>query len=260
MTKWMECSKIAVVTGSAGIGLGTAQRLLSDGYGVILCGVDEADNNKARETTTNKPIEVMQLNVANEADVKALATRVTKEISGLDALVNCAGIQPYGTIETTTPADWRRVIDVNLTGYYHMSHFFYPLLKARETAAIVNIASVQGHMNQNNVMAYATSKGAIHAFTRAMAIDCAKDNVRVNSISPGSIRTPLLEFAAQELTPPDGDPEETLREFGAAHAIGRVGTVEEIGALVSFLVGPESGFCIGGDFSADGGLKAQLGV
>lgn len=260
MTNWKDCSKLAVVTGSAGIGLGVATRLLEEGFGVILCGVDPADNKTARERTAGKPIEVVQLDVSREEDVRAFAADIAERTSRLDALVNCAGIQPYGTIETTTPEAWRHVIDVNLSGYFYMAHFLYPLLKACETASIVNIASVQGHLNQNNVLAYATSKGAIHALTRAMAVDCASDRVRVNSISPGSIRTPLLEFAARELTPEGGDMEATLAEFGASHAAGRVGTVEEIGAMVAFLVGPESQFCIGGDFSVDGGLKAQLGV
>lgn len=260
MTSWTQKTKLAVVTGSAGIGLGVAERLLADGFGVLLCGVSPQDNAVARERTAGKAIEVLELDVSDEAAVGALGARLAKEIDGLDALVNCAGIQPYGTIETTSPADWSHVIGVNLTGYFLMAHFLYPLLKARETASIVNIASVQGHQNQNNVLGYATSKGAIHAFTRALAVDCARDKVRVNSVSPGSIRTPLLEFAARELTPPGGDPEETLRGFGAAHAAGRVGTTAEVAALVSFLVGPESLFCIGGDYSVDGGLRAQLGV
>ncbi|MEM7445323.1 MAG: SDR family oxidoreductase [Pseudomonadota bacterium] len=260
MTKWNDCEKLAVVTGSAGIGLGVAQRLLSDGFGVILCGNDPSDNAKAGRETEGHPIRIDELDVSNEGAVRDLAKGLTISVGGLDALVNCAGIQPYGTIETTEPEDWRRVLDVNLTGYFHMAHFLYPLLKARPTASIVNVASVQGHLNQNNVLAYATSKGAIRAMTRAMAVDCAKDGVRVNSISPGSIRTPLLEFAAQELTPTGGDPEETLKGFGASHAVGRVGTVAEIGALVSYLVGPESAFCIGGDFPIDGGLRAKLGV
>jgi meso-butanediol dehydrogenase/(S,S)-butanediol dehydrogenase/diacetyl reductase len=260
VTDWTQCDRLAVVTGSAGIGLGAAERLLADGFGVLLCGVSPADNAKARDRTEGMPIEVVELDVSNEVSVAALAENLSGRLVGLDALVNCAGIQPYGTVETTSPAEWSRTIGVNLTGYYLMAHFLYPLLKARATASIVNIASVQGHQNQKNVLAYATSKGAIHALTRAMAVDCARDNIRVNSISPGSIRTPLLEFAARELTPPGGDPEETLRRFGSAHAIGRIGTTAEIAAMVSFLVGAESGFCIGGDFPVDGGLKAQLGV
>jgi NAD(P)-dependent dehydrogenase (short-subunit alcohol dehydrogenase family) len=115
-------------------------------------------------------------------------------------------------------------------------------------------------MNQNNVLGYATSKGAIHALTRAMAVDCAKDGVRVNSVSPGSVRTPMLEFSARSLAPDGSNIEDTIAGFGRSHAIGRVGTVEEVAALVSFLVGQESGFCAGSDFSIDGGLRAKLGV
>ena len=256
---WKTQEKFAVVTGSAGIGLGVAQKLLTQGFGVVLCGIDETDNAKAAKATSGKPIKIVELDVSHEAAVEQFANELADDINGLDALVNCAGIQPYGNVETTTPAAWRNVIDINLTGYFHMTHFLYSLLKSRKTASIVNIASVQGYMNQRDVLGYATSKGAIHAFTRALAVDCAKDNVRVNSISPGSIRTPLLEFAARELTPPGGDTEATLLSFGEANSIGRVGTVGEIGALVAYLVGPDSGFCIGGDFLIDGGLKAKLG-
>jgi len=257
---WKEQEKIAVVTGTAGIGLGVAQRLLKDGFGVVLCGVDEADNAQAAKATSGTPTKIVLIDVSQEEAVNDLANALAADVGGVDALVNCAGIQPYGTVETTTPEIWRRVIDINLSGYFYMAHFLYPLLTSRPTASIVNIASVQGHLNQNNVLAYATSKGAIHAFTRAMAVDCARDGVRVNSVSPGSIRTPLLEYAARELTASGGNYEETLKDFGRAHSIGRIGTVEEVAALVSYLVGSESGFCIGGDFLIDGGLKARLGV
>jgi NAD(P)-dependent dehydrogenase (short-subunit alcohol dehydrogenase family) len=141
-----------------------------------------------------------------------------------------------------------------------MSHAFYPLMKKRGAGSIIHVSSVQGHANQRNVLGYATTKGAIHALTRAMAVDCAADNIRVNSISPGSIRTPLLEFSASQMTEPGGSIEETIKRFGAGHPIGRVGTVEEVADLVAFLAGPQSGFCTGGDFAIDGGLRAQLGV
>lgn len=192
--------------------------------------------------------------------VAAFAADLESKLDGLDALVNAAAIQPYGTVETTTPEDWQRVIDTNLTSCYLTSHYLYPLLKKRETTSIVHLASVQGHSNQRNVLAYATSKGAIHALTRAMAVDRARDGVRVNSVSPGSVRTPLLEFAARELTPEGGSIEDTLTGFGRSHPVGRVGTVEEVAALISYLVGPTSRFCTGADFLIDGGLRAQLGV
>ena len=177
-----------------------------------------------------------------------------------DALVNCAAIQPYGTVETTTPAEWNKVIGINLTGYYLMAHFLYPLLKQAGSASIVNFASVQGHMNQNNVLGYATSKGAIHALTRAMAVDCAKDGIRVNSISPGSIMSPMLEFSARSLTPEGGDWEETLAGFGRAHSAGRVGTIEEVARAGVLPRRPGVRASASAATSAiDGGLRAKLG-
>jgi meso-butanediol dehydrogenase/(S,S)-butanediol dehydrogenase/diacetyl reductase len=253
-------NRTAVITGTAGIALGVAKRLLRDGFSVVLCGNDLEQNELARFELTGQSAQVVAVDVSDAGAVEQFAIELKSRVDAIDALVNCAAIQPYGTIETTRPADWDKVIGTNLTGYYLMSHFLYPLLKARGNAAIVNFASVQGHMNQNNVLGYATSKGAIHALTRAMAVDCARDGVRVNSVSPGSIRTPLLEFAARSLNPDLGSIEDTIAGFGRSHAIGRVGTVEEVAALVSFLVGQESGFCVGGDFAIDGGLKAKLGV
>jgi len=252
--------KNAVVTGTSGIALGISKRLLKDGFAVTLCGNDPGQNAAAAKELAGQPAEIALVDVSDAAAVERFAADLAARIDGLDALVNCAAIQPYGTIETTTPADWEKTIGINLTGYFLVAHFLYPLLKKRGSASIVNFASVQGHMNQNNVLAYATSKGAIHALTRAMAVDCARDGVRVNSISPGSIRSPMLEFSARSLTPEGGDWEETLAGFGRAHVAGRVGTIEEVAGLVSYLVGPESGFSTGSDFAIDGGLRAKLGV
>ena len=110
------------------------------------------------------------------------------------------------------------------------------------------------------MLAYATSKGAQQSLTRAMAVDCAKDNIRVNSISPGSIRTPLLEFSAQQLASEHKSVEDMIGEFGQSHPIGRVGSPDEVAALICFLVGEKGGFCVGADYLIDGGLSAQLGV
>lgn len=256
----MTSTRTAVVTGTAGIALGIGRRLVADGFKVILCGYDREQNAAAQTALAGADVEIAELDVSDAERVEAFARELATRHRRLDALVNCAGIQTYGDIETTTPADWDKVIRINLTGYYLMAHFLYPLLKASGQASIVNIASVQGHLNQHNVLGYATSKGAIHAFTRALAVDCARHGVRVNSVSPGSIRTPLLEFSARSLTPPGGDVEATMAGFGKSHPIGRVGTIEEVAALVSYLVGPESGFCTGGDYPVDGGLRAFLNV
>jgi NAD(P)-dependent dehydrogenase (short-subunit alcohol dehydrogenase family) len=252
--------KVAVVTGSAGIGLGAAVRLATDGARVYLCSRGDTHNAAAAERCRGLPVEVVKLDVSDVKSVKGFAEQMQQREAGLDVLVNCAGIQPYGTIETTSPDEWYRTINNNLGSYYLMSHFLYPLMKGRGSASIIHVSSVQGHCNQRNVLAYATTKGAIHALTRAMAVDCAHDGVRVNSVSPGSIRTPMLEFAARELAPEGGSVEETIKSFGASHPIGRVGTVEEVAELIAYLAGERAGFCTGGDFPIDGGLAAQLGV
>lgn len=252
--------RVAVVTGSSGIGLGAAQKLAALGARVYVCGNNQGHNSDARAATVGQSIEILDVDVGDEGQVDGFVRSLAERITDVHVLVNAAAIQPYGTIETTTPDAWDAVMRINLKSCYLMSHKLYPWMKGRKDASIIHLASVQGHCNQRGVLAYATSKGAIHALTRAMAVDCARDGVRVNSISPGSIRTPLLEFAARSLTPPGGSMEETLRGFGESHPVGRVGTVEEVAELVAFLASGRSGFCTGGDYPIDGGLRAQLGV
>ena len=109
-------------------------------------------------------------------------------------------------------------------------------------------------------MAYVASKGAIHAMTRAMALDFAPDQIRVNSISPGSVRTPILEKAARTIDGPDADIEAVFARFGAAHPLGRIGEPEEVADLIAFLVSDKAKFITGSDYRIDGGLTAGIGV
>ncbi|MEM1285129.1 MAG: SDR family oxidoreductase [Pseudomonadota bacterium] len=251
--------KVALVTGSSGIGLGAALRLARGGARVFLCGNDEAHNQRAIAAAQGLDVALAHVDISNEADVRGWIAPIGEAEGRIDVLVNAAAIQTYGNITTTDSAHWDKVMAINLRSCFLTSHHAYPFLKAGG-GAIVHVSSVQGHGNQNSVLAYATTKGAIHAMTRAMAVDCAKDKVRVNSISPGSVRTPLLEFAAQQVVGAGNDIEPAIAEFGNAHPIGRVGTVEETSELIAFLCSEKSGFCTGGDYLVDGGLLAHLGV
>jgi len=251
--------KIALVTGSSGIGLGAALRLARGGAKVFLCGIDEAHNRAALEAAEGLPLSLEKVDVSDEAGVRDWITPIGAREGRIDILVNAAAIQTYGDITNTDVAHWDKVMAVNLRSCFLTSHYAYPFMKAGG-GSIIHVSSVQGHGNQFNVLAYATTKGAIHALTRAMAVDCAKDNVRVNSISPGSVRTPLLEFAAREVAGAGSDIEPVIAQFGAAHPIGRVGTVDETSELIAFLASARAGFCTGGDYRVDGGLSARLGV
>ena len=254
--------KTIAVTGSSGIGLEAALHCARLGATVYLAGIDPETNMQATAKAESQglSVDVTKVDVADEDSVTAWATKIGAQSNKLHALVNAAGIQTYGTVETTTAEAWDKTIAVNLRSCYLTSHAFYPLLKASKAAAIVHVSSVQGHANQNNVLAYATTKGAVHALTRAMAVDCAADGIRVNSVSPGSVRTPLLEYSATQLAVDGKTVEDMITQFGESHPVGRVGTTAEISALIAFLCSDAAAFITGADMLIDGGLKAQLGV
>ena len=254
--------KVAAVTGTSGIGLDAALHLARCGARVFLAGIDTDLNAAAAAMATAEglPVTVHHVDVADEGSVRDWSQHITAETDRLHALVNAAAIQSYGSVEDTSPQTWDRTIAVNLRSCYLTSHFLYPLMKAAGAASIVHVSSVQGHANQNNVLAYATTKGGIHALTRAMAVDCAKDGIRVNSISPGSVRTPLLEFSASELATDGKSIDDMIAEFGASHPVGRVGKPAETSAMIAYLCSDAAGFVTGGDMLIDGGLTAQLGV
>lgn len=252
--------KIALVTGSSGIGLASALRLAQGGGRVHLCGNDKTLNAKAMKASEGLNIFIHHVDVSEESEVSKVVGAAVDQDGGLDIVVNAAAIQTYGNVETTDSAHWDRVMNVNLRSCYLTSHYAVPYMKKRGGGAIVHLASVQGHANQYDVLAYATSKGAIHALTRAMAADCARDNIRVNSVSPGAIDTPLLEVSARRFLGKGQTLEEIIKEFGDAHPIGRVGKPEEVAELIAFLCCDKAGFCTAGDYLVDGGLKSIIGA
>lgn len=252
--------RCALVTGSSGMGLAAALRLAREGATVHLCGIDRAANAAAVSAADGLPVRVAEVDVASEVAVEGWIAGVMESAPGIDFLINAAGIQTYGDLETTTVAAWDRVMNVNLRAAFLTAHFAWPHMKGRGNGAIVHISSVQGHTNQYGVLGYATTKGAVHAMTRAMAVDCAKHGIRVNSISPGSIRTPLLEYGAAQLAKPGETMEDMIATFGRAHPVGRVGTVEEVAGMVVYLCSDAAAFVTGADFRIDGGLTAWIGV
>lgn len=246
-----------LVTGSSGMGLAAALRLAGEGARVHLCGVDEGRNAAAREAAGDLPVSVSRVDLTRDAEVEGWIAEAAAA-GPLHSLVNAAGIQTYGDLDTTGLADWDRVMAVNLRSFFVTAHFAWPHLKAAGCGAIVHVSSVQGFANQINVLGYATTKGAVHAMTRAMAVDCARHGVRVVSVSPGSIRTPLLEDGVRQIVGAGGDAEALIAEWGRAHPVGRVGTAEEVAALVAFLVSDEAAFITGADMRIDGGLTARI--
>lgn len=253
--------KVALVTGTTGIGRAIAKRLATGGAKVLACGVDPVGNEElSREAASlglNLVVEICD--VADANSVRSVVAKTVTHFGGVDIIVNAAAVIPYGSAVETNPADWNRCIAVNVGGIYLMAHFGIPEMKKRGGGAMVNLASIQGYACQPGVAAYATSKGAVHSLTRALALDHAADKIRVNSVSPGSIRTPMLALSAEHFSP--GEPiEEVFARFGAAHPLGRIGTPEEVAEVAAFLASERGAFCTGGDYLVDGGLLAGVGV
>ena len=253
--------RVALVTGTTGIGRAITIRFAEGGALVVACGIEtSANEDLARHAKKqNLPLQVQTCDVTDPTQVQSVIAKTATSFGGLDIIVNAAAIHPFGTVLQTDLATWNRCMMVNIGSVYLLAHFGIPEMKKRGGGSIINLASVQGHACQRGVAAYATSKGAIHSLTRALALDHAPDNIRVNSISPGSIRTPMLARSAANFSP-DLSTEETFARFAAAHPLGRIGTPEEVAELAAFLASDRAGFCTGGDYLVDGGLLAGIGV
>jgi meso-butanediol dehydrogenase / (S,S)-butanediol dehydrogenase / diacetyl reductase len=253
--------KAAFVTGTAGIARAVAIRLAHAGAIVTALGNRDEETHELNELAAAEglPVRAVSGDVSNQADVAA-AIREAGANGGLDFIVNSAAIHPYGDAVETDWETWRRCMEINVGGVFLTAHYGAPELRRRGGGAIINLASVQGYACQKRVSAYATSKGAIHALTRSLALDLAPDRIRVNSVSPGSVRTPMLALAARTFNGPAADVDEVFRRFGAAHPLGRIGEPEEIAELIAFLVSDRAAFCTGADFVIDGGLIAGIGV
>lgn len=254
-------NKVAIVTGTTGIGRAIAMRLASSGANVVVCGIDPAANRELQQTSNagHSALRVELCDVSVPQQIQAVVAKTVAELGGLDLIANSAAIHPFGTAVETDPETWNRCMAVNLSSVYLLAHFGIPEMKKRGGGSIVVVASVQGHACQRGVAAYAASKGALLSLTHALALDHAADRIRVNSISPGSIRTPMLERAAAHFSP-DLPIDAVVERFGAAHPLGRVGTAEEVAELAAFLLSERSSFCTGGDYLVDGGLLAGIGV
>jgi NAD(P)-dependent dehydrogenase (short-subunit alcohol dehydrogenase family) len=249
--------KVGVVTGAgAGIGAAVALALAGEGAAVAVVDRDSAAADQVAEQIRQSGGRAVAVpgSVTDAADAQRAAQVAAETFGGVDLLVNNAGVVIYGEVPEYAEQDWDTVVDTNLKGQFLMSKYAIPQMRQRGGGAIVNMASVQALLSQRQVAAYAASKGGVVALTKTLALDHARDKIRVNCVLPGSVRTPMLQHAA-ELEP--GDPEETIRTWGKIHPRGTVIEPEEIAAVVLFLLSADASAVTGAAYVADAGLSAQ---
>jgi NAD(P)-dependent dehydrogenase (short-subunit alcohol dehydrogenase family) len=254
--------KVAIVSGGArGIGRAAARKLAGEGASVVICSDREEQVEETVAALREEGLEVrgVRADVTSSADMKKLMDLAIETYGGVDVLVNSAGVQRYGTVVETEEEVWDEVLDVNLKGVYLASRYAIPEMRKRGGGAIVNLSSVQAFASQTGVAAYTASKGGINALTRAMALDHAGDNIRVNAVCPASVDTPMLRWSA-DLFKGDESVEETLGHWGRMHPLGRVARPEEVAEVIAFLASARASFITGGDYKVDGGMLAALGV
>lgn len=252
---WIK-DQVAIICGG-GSGIGRAIALEAAGHGARPVIVDINEKNGQETLDLVRQLDAEGIFVPTDVtDPTAIGKMVglAAELGPVKYLANSAGLQTYGTLDTTTEKLWDDTLDVNLKSMFLVSQQVLPKIRENGGGGIVNISSVQGLRCQKNVLAYATSKGAVIAMTRSMGLDHAAEGIYVNCICPGAIDTPLLRYGAAQ----HGELESVLQDWGAHHPIGRIGQPEEIARTVLFLWGPDSNFIVGQAIVADGGLGSII--
>ncbi len=244
--------KTALITGaSKGLGKAMALALAEAGARLALVSrnLEQLNDTAAAVRKLGAEAVVFQTDVTDEAQIKSLAKAVAGKLGRLQILINNAGINIRKPVTDFTLAEWRQVMDTNLTGVFLMCRAFVPQMKGQGYGRIINLTSIMSHVSIAGRSAYCASKTGLLGFTRALALELASEKITVNGISPGPFAT---EMNTQLMQNP-----ELNQQFISKIPLGRWGKVEEVGQLAVYLCSEDAGFVTGTDFLIDGGWTAQ---
>lgn len=248
--------KVAIVTGAAsqgGLGFATARALAREGAKVVLTDLNEAEVETRAQELRAAGAEALALrqDVTQEAGWDQVMARTCEAFGQLDILVNNAGIAVLKWMDAMTLADFERQISVNLTSVYLGCHAALRVMRAQgRGGAITNLSSVAGLVGVPGTSAYAASKGGVRLMTKSIALECARENIRCNSVHPGVIWTEMQKVAIR-------DNPEQYDILNAAIPMGRMGEPDDIANMILFLSSEEAKYITGAEFTVDGGLTAQ---
>ncbi len=243
--------KVALITGAgSGIGKATALLMAKEGAKVVVADINEEHGNEAVEEIKKAGGDAffVKADSSKAGDNEALVAATVKQYGGLDIAVNNAGIGgPLGLTGEYPLDGWQKVIDINLSGVFYGLRYQLPAMKEKG-GSIINVASILGMAGTRFSPAYVAAKHGVVGLTKAAALEYADKKIRVNSIGPGYIKTPLVMNALDE---------PTLNALVGLHPIGRLGESEEIAELILWLASPKSSFVTGAYYPVDGGYLAQ---
>lgn len=251
-------NKTAVVTGGAlGIGRATCKALASEGAVVAVTDIQDEDGKKVVEEITEAggTAEYWNLDVSSESEVKDVFSAIKDQFGSIDVLVNNAGIS--GTNKPTheiSVEEWEKVMDVNIKGVFLCTKYALSAMREAGGGSIINLSSIYGIISAPDLPAYHASKGAVRLMSKTDALLYAKDKIRVNSVHPGFIWTPLVEELGKRS---DEGVEKFREQLDSLHPIGHVGEPEDIAHGIVYLASDESKFVTGSELVIDGGYTAQ---
>lgn len=238
--------KVAIITGAAqGMGETHARRFLEEGANIVITDLNEEKGSALAHEFGEKGLFVKQ-DVTNEDDWKHVISETEKAFGQIDILVNNAGITMAKSILDVTVEEYRRIININQVSVFLGAKHVIPAMKKAGGGSIVNISSMNGIVG--GAVGYTDTKFAVRGLTKAIALECAKDGIRANSVHPGVVATPMI---MQE------DTKDSVEEFSKHIPLQRVAQPEEISDLVLFLASDESSYSTGSEFVIDGGLTAM---
>lgn len=245
-------NKVAIVTGAAG-GMGEAIARLFENEGAKVLATDiQEDKLKAWVLVAQKEgaaIECEKHDVASESDWQKVVDKAISLFGRIDILINNAGVYPVGaSTENTAVPEWEKVIGINLTGSFLGAKLCIPFLKTSGRGSVVNISSIAGIVGGNGP-AYSASKGAQRLLTKDQAVELAQYNIRVNSIHPGGVLTPMTQFLINS--------ESSKEILQNMCPLGRIGNVMEIAYGALYLASDEASYTTGAELIIDGGLTAR---
>lgn len=241
--------KTAIITGGgSGIGKAIAAAFVREGARVVICGRDAGKLERASREIGSSCLAVTA-DVSDQGTPDKLVRQTLERFGRIDTLVNNAGVLLPGTAESLTETEWDQTHNINVRAVWRLSRAVLPHMRSTGGGSIINIASVLSSLGARNRVAYAASKGAVLAMTRAMALDHATEKIRINCICPGIVETEMVAaFNADE---------NARQQRIAAHPMGRFGQPEDMAGLAVFLASDEAAWITGASFPADGGYSAH---